>query len=172
MMVADKEKLCKKVQQSLQSHPTAQERSPSPSPVVVVKPMSLSENTKPQSPHLQQANVEPIVENVSPTQSYANDYNKQQQINLMEGAKIREDAYNPQTLKYKLDVGDVKPHFDDRPFDPNLVCLGCRKQFRIGEIQEYRKHYEDCQTRQNEQQPIEMDPVIPVGQTVSVISLR
>ena len=70
MIVADNEKLCKKVQRSLQFHaspPTARERSLNPSPVAVVKPMSQSENSKPQSPHLQQANVEPIVENVSPT---------------------------------------------------------------------------------------------------------
>ena len=180
MIVTNNEKLSKKVQQSLQSHalpPIAQERSPNPSPVAVVKPMSQSENSKPQSPHLQQTNynVEPIVKNVSPTLPHANNYNEdsEQQINFMaESAKIRENAQvtdNPQTVKHKLDVGDEKGHFDDRPFDPNLVCLGCRKQFRIGEIQQYRKHYEDCLMRQNELQLSHMDPVIPVGQTVSIL---
>ena len=31
-----------------------------------------------------------------------------------------------------------------RPFDPNLVCPMCRKQFRIGEIQRYRRHVNTC----------------------------
>ena len=172
-MVANNEKLCKKVQRSLQScasPPTAWERSPSPSPVAVVnyKPMSQSENSKPQSLYLQQANVEPIVKNVSPTLLYSgNNCNEQQQINFMEGAKVKEDAQvidNPQTMKHNIKL-DEKSDFDDGPFDPNL---GCRKQFRIDEIQEYRKHYEDWQTRQNGQ-PIQMDPVISVGHTVSML---
>ena len=163
-----------KVQQSLQScasPPTAQKRSPSPSPVAVInyKPMSQSENSKPQS--LQQVNVEPILKNVSPTLPYSvNNCNEQQQINFMEGAKVKEDAQvidNPQTMKHNIKLDD-KSTIDDRPFDPNLVCLRCRKQFRIGEIQEYRKHYEDCQIKQNGQ-PIQMDPVIPVEHTVSML---
>ena len=32
----------------------------------------------------------------------------------------------------------------DIPFDPNLVCPKCKKQFREGEIQEYRKHFNSC----------------------------
>lgn len=73
MMVANNEKLCKKVEQSLQSDnspPSARERSPSPSPIVMVKPIS-------QNVH----------------------------------------------------AGDERELGDDRPFDPNLVCLGCKKQF-------------------------------------------
>ena len=31
-----------------------------------------------------------------------------------------------------------------RPFDPNLVCPMCRKQFRIGEIQRFRRHVNTC----------------------------
>ena len=31
-----------------------------------------------------------------------------------------------------------------RPFDPNLVCPMCRKQFRIGEIQKFRRHVNTC----------------------------
>ena len=30
------------------------------------------------------------------------------------------------------------------PFDPNLICPMCRKQFRIGEIQKYRQHVKLC----------------------------
>ena len=31
-----------------------------------------------------------------------------------------------------------------RPFDPNLVCPMCRKQFRNGEIQRFRRHVNTC----------------------------
>ena len=31
------------------------------------------------------------------------------------------------------------------PFDPNLICPLCRLQYRIGEIQKYRKHVQYCQ---------------------------
>ena len=160
-MVANNEKLCKEVQQSLQSHaspPTGRERASSPSPVAVVMSISQLGNSKPQSSFLQHANVEPIIKNVSPPMPHGSNCNEQQQVyDNMEGEKIREDAQvadNPQTVKHELLESDVvieKGHFDDRPFDPNLVCLGCRKQFRIGEIQEYRKHYTDCLSSQSAQ---------------------
>jgi hypothetical protein len=31
-----------------------------------------------------------------------------------------------------------------RPFDPNLVCPMCRRKFRIGEIQKFKKHVSTC----------------------------
>ena len=31
------------------------------------------------------------------------------------------------------------------PFDPNLVCPRCHLQFRIGEIQKFKKHVDRCQ---------------------------
>ena len=33
----------------------------------------------------------------------------------------------------------------DRPFDPNLVCPMCNKAFRIGEIQKFRAHVNQCE---------------------------
>ena len=33
---------------------------------------------------------------------------------------------------------------NQRPFDPNLVCPMCRRQFRIGEIQKFKKHVNSC----------------------------
>ena len=33
------------------------------------------------------------------------------------------------------------------PFDPNLVCPKCGRQFRRGEIQKFRKHHEGCSGR-------------------------
>ena len=30
------------------------------------------------------------------------------------------------------------------PYDPNLVCVYCHKQFRIGEIQKYKHHVGTC----------------------------
>lgn len=164
-MVANNEKLCKEVQQSLQarasnSPPTGREKVSSPSLVAMVMPISQPRNSKPQSSYLQPASVEPIIKNVSPSMphDHGRNHNEQQQVyDNMEDEMIREDAQvadNPQTVKYELlESNDVveKGHFDDRPFDPNLVCLGCRKQFRIGEIQEYRKHYADCLSNQSEQ---------------------
>lgn len=32
-----------------------------------------------------------------------------------------------------------------KPFDPNLVCPICSKQFRIGEIQKFRRHVNKCE---------------------------
>ena len=29
---------------------------------------------------------------------------------------------------------------DDRPYDPNLVCPECGKQYRVGEIQKLKRH--------------------------------
>ena len=31
-----------------------------------------------------------------------------------------------------------------RPYDPNLVCPMCRKRFRIGGIQKFRRHVNTC----------------------------
>ena len=33
---------------------------------------------------------------------------------------------------------------DSVPFDPNLVCPYCKKQFRLGEIQKFRRHADSC----------------------------
>ncbi|MCL1079571.1 hypothetical protein D5R81_10345 [Parashewanella spongiae] len=33
---------------------------------------------------------------------------------------------------------------DQRPFDPNLICMSCNTQFRIGEIQIYARHANKC----------------------------
>ena len=46
---------------------------------------------------------------------------------------------------------DINPEMDSwtmspqAPFDPNLICPMCRLQYRIGEIQKYRKHVKYCQ---------------------------
>ena len=34
---------------------------------------------------------------------------------------------------------------DDSVFDPNLTCLGCRRKFKHGEIQSYRRHVRSCE---------------------------
>ena len=33
---------------------------------------------------------------------------------------------------------------DDRPYDPNLVCPKCGKQYRVGEIQKMKRHILKC----------------------------
>ena len=144
---------------------TAQERSSDPSPVAIVKPMSKS--PKHQPPCRRQPNVGPIMvhtiplaQSVSPPLPYY--AHQQQQMNIMENVKIREDADmtdNPSTMKHKLDAGDEEDERDDLPFDPNLVCVACNKQFRIGEIYELRKHYKSCQMKPNKEETIQLDPL-------------
>ena len=131
----------------------------------------MSQYPKSQLPYRRQASVGPIMvhtipsaQNVSPLLPHANYYNQQQQINFMENIKIREDAHvadNPQTAKHKLDAGGEEDNdeYDDPPFDPNLVCVACNKQFRIGEIQELRKHYKSCQMKPNKDETIQLDPL-------------
>ena len=148
-----------------ESPPTAcQERSRSPSPIAVVKP--IFQNPKPQSPYRRQASVGPIMvhpssQPVSPSLPHGHYFNQQQQqINFIENVKIREETLttdNPQPVKHKLDFEDEDEEHDDRPFDPNLVCLTCKEQFRIGEIQEYRRHCKIC--RGNDKHPFQLDPV-------------
>ena len=144
-----------------QESPAAtQIRSRSPSPVAIVKPMFQS--LKPQSPHRQQASVGPVIvqalplaQPVSPPLPHTHYSNQQQQrLNFIENAKIRD---NPQTVDNSQTVKDEEN--DDRPFDPNLVCPTCKQQFRIGEIQEHRKHYKLCSV--NKQKDLD-----PVGQNV------
>lgn len=50
------------------------------------------------------------------------------------------------TLVQDKDDSDVSGsmRYIDIPFDPNLVCPKCKKPFRVGEIQEYRKHFISC----------------------------
>ena len=107
----------------------------------------------------------PSAQYVSPPLPHANYYNQQQQINFLENIKIREDAHmtdNPQTTKHKLDAGDEEDddEHDNPPFDPNLVCVVCNKQFRVGEIQEFRKHYIACQMKRNKEETIQLRHVL------------
>ena len=43
-------------------------------------------------------------------------------------------------------ITDPEQSFDI-PYDPNLVCPKCGRQFRRGEIQKFRKHHEGCSGR-------------------------
>ena len=114
------------------------------------------QSPKSQSPHRQQASVGPVVLPLAqpimspplPHSHYSNQH--QQRLNFMENAKIRD---NPQTVDSSQTVED-EDH-DDRPFDPNLVCPTCKQQFRIGEIQEHRKHYKlCCRNKQKDLDPV------------------
>ena len=117
----------------------------------------MSQSPNSQAPHQWQASVGsimiqaiPSAYSVSPPLPHAHYYNQQQQqqqINSVENDKIGVGT-NPQMLKPNL----VEEH-DDRPYDPNLVCPTCRKQFRIGEIQEYKKHYKICHMKRSVEPP-------------------
>ena len=153
----------------VQESPAVRDRSRSPSPVAVIKP--ITQSPKPQPPYRRQASAGPIMvhaippaQNTSPSLPHAYYHNnQQQQINFVENVKIREDTYvtdNPQTIKYKYksDARDEEDEHDDRPFDPNLVCAACNKQFRIGEIQEFRKHYKSCKKKEIKEETTDLDP--------------
>ena len=112
-------------------------RSRSPSPVAVVTPVFRS----PKLSYRQQASVGPVVAEALPLAQPITPplpqgrYNQQQQQRLEIGG-------NPQAVD---NFGTPRNgESDDRPFDPNLVCPKCKQQFRIGEIQEYKRHYKLC----------------------------
>lgn len=45
----------------------------------------------------------------------------------------------------KVKEGDLDPNlFPDAPFDPNLICPLCMKNYKVGQIQPYRKHVATC----------------------------
>jgi hypothetical protein len=112
------------------------------------------QNPKLQSPYRWQASVGPIMaealpdlaQPISPSPSLPHVHQQQQRLMIGD---------NPQA------VDDLKDEeHDDRPFDPNLVCPICKQQFRIGEIQEYKKHYK---LYHSENKKEDLDPV---GQNV------
>lgn len=61
--------------------------------------------------------------------------------------KELDDEIHQQAAEVMQEVGggrrNVKTNCQ-RPFDPNLVCPMCRRQFRIGEIQKFKKHVSTC----------------------------
>ena len=54
-------------------------------------------------------------------------------IALVQPTRVRSDS-DPSDSVNDIDI----------PFDPNLVCPKCKKQFREGEIQKYKKHFKSC----------------------------
>ena len=58
-----------------------------------------------------------------------------------------DDEIHEQAAKVIQEVSrgrvDVKTDLQ-RPFDPNLICPMCRRKFRIGEIQKFKKHVDAC----------------------------
>ena len=61
-------------------------------------------------------------------------YHEQEDVEVMR--KAMEDLGHEQQVKKVTDV--------HMPIDTNLICPICRKQFRIGEIQKYKKHVDKC----------------------------
>ena len=50
--------------------------------------------------------------------------------------KVRRESRGPSTQEVLFNDDEN----DDRPYDPNLVCPKCGKQYRVGEIQKLRRH--------------------------------
>ena len=61
-------------------------------------------------------------------------YHEQEDVENM--CKTMEDLGHERQVRKVTDV--------HMPFDTNLICPICRKQFRIGEIQKYKKHVDKC----------------------------
>ena len=57
-------------------------------------------------------------------------------------ASAGQDGYNSQ--KINLASARNNDSVDLPPLDPYLVCPTCAINFRVGEIQEFRKHFLDC----------------------------
>ena len=61
--------------------------------------------------------------------------------------KELDDEIHQQAAEVIQEVGGGRREIktdNQRPFDPNLVCPMCRRQFRIGEIQKFKKHVNTC----------------------------
>ena len=143
--MVDTQKYQKKVPPALnlrsydqESPATIGNRSRSPSPVAVVTPMFQS--PKLHSPYRQQASVGPVVAEALPLA---------QPISPPSLPHVHyNDSSNNEVGDNPLAVDNFRTpkneESDERPFDPNLVCPKCKQQFRIGEIQEYKRHYKLC----------------------------
>ena len=65
-----------------------------------------------------------------------------QENNLLQG--IDDDIHQAAEEVQKED-DENEASLWEVPFDPNLVCPLCMKQFRLGELQKYKKHVGKCQ---------------------------
>ena len=54
--------------------------------------------------------------------------------------------FNPEAVNIEEKVIDssLESMDDARPLDSNLICPLCGKQYRIGQIQNYKRHVHDC----------------------------
>ena len=66
-------------------------------------------------------------------------------------AKIQPPEPKPRVSKSSEERAH-QPSIQYVPYDPNLVCPFCNKQFRIGEIQKYKHHVETCNGSEAEEQ--------------------
>ena len=62
---------------------------------------------------------------------------------LLQG--IDDDIHQAVEEVQKEEEDENEASLSEVPFDPNLVCPLCMKQFRLGEIQKYRRHVGKCQ---------------------------
>lgn len=54
-------------------------------------------------------------------------------------------SYASIPVNFEPDTRGRQDSVDLPPLDPNLVCPVCSKQFRVGRIQDFRSHYQNCQ---------------------------
>ena len=73
----------------------------------------------------------PLLDQNSPSVSQSNDVAKEMDLH---GAKGIPNAGD----------GTIGSSSSGAPFDPNLSCPVCRKTFRMGEIQKFKRHVETC----------------------------
>ncbi len=80
-------------------------------------------------------------ENLPNSQRPKQNSNVQENILLQGIGRDIEDA-----AKFVFHEGDeLESMAPDAPFDPNLICPLCMRNFRVGEIQKYKKHVNTCQ---------------------------
>ena len=66
------------------------------------------------------------------------------QTNLMQYITTDIHAVAENVISQVNEEGARQPTIQHIPYDPNLVCAYCNKQFRIGDIQKYEHHVETC----------------------------
>ena len=74
--------------------------------------------------------------------SASSDYSQSNQLDKDIDSEIRREAWK--VARQGSGEESLPAEGDTIPLDPNLVCPTCGKQFRLGEIQKFKRHASSC----------------------------
>ena len=140
---------CKYDGGKLTSSATNREPSLSPSHLHEGEQASSSQVGKEVGPDLTLEQDSPCQDNVSNLQVIDNTSTFEDSVALFENPlqKKLDDEIHQEAAEviHEVSGGTFDASTDRRrPYDPNLVCPMCRRRFRIGEIQKFRRHVNTC----------------------------